>query len=151
MPSTDVYNARLLEIGRLTTAWAKFEHWIDQALRAPAKVHDREGACLTSQIESIHAKFRALQALMIEADRPKAIQDEVARIAGEAARVVLTRNKFTHGWRKQTSKVRYLNRFPCREGGAAACVRADGAAPVCRRDRGRAHRLSVRASRHADG
>ena len=98
MASTDdVYNARLLEIGRLTTTWAKFEHWIDQALWALANVHDREGACLTSQIGSIHAKFRALQALMAEAQRPQFIQDEVASMAGEAARVVLIRNKFAHG------------------------------------------------------
>lgn len=70
----DSYEVTLREIGRITTTWAKFDHWIDQAIWSLAKVHDREGACLTSQIGSIHAKFRALQALMIEAERPREIQ-----------------------------------------------------------------------------
>jgi|GraSoiStandDraft_5_1057265.scaffolds.fasta_scaffold90365_2 hypothetical protein len=96
-PQHDPYPNVLMEIGRITTTWAKFEHWIDQALWALAKVHDREGACLTSQIQSIHGKFRALQALMIEAQRPEDIQREVASMAGEAALVVMTRNKFAHG------------------------------------------------------
>jgi hypothetical protein len=40
---SDIYEARLLEIGRITTTWAKFEHWIDQPLRSvpfpPSSVH----------------------------------------------------------------------------------------------------------------
>lgn len=96
-PGHDIYERTLTEIGRITTTWAKFEHWIDQALWALAKVHDREGACLTSQIGSIHAKFRALQALMVEAQRPQQVQKDVASLAGEAAQVVLVRNKFAHG------------------------------------------------------
>jgi hypothetical protein len=95
-PRHELYRDTLTEIGRITTTWAKFEHWIDQAIWALANVHDREGACITSQINSIHAKFRALQALMVEAQRPKDIQKEVASMAGEAARVALIRNKFAH-------------------------------------------------------
>jgi hypothetical protein len=34
---------------------------------------------------------------MVEAQRPEDVQQEVARMAGEAARVVLVRNKFAHG------------------------------------------------------
>jgi len=94
---SEVYTYTLAEIGRLTTTWAKFEHWIDQALWALAEVDDRHGACLTSQIGSIHAKFRALQALMAEAQRPQKIQKEVASMAGQAAEVILVRNKFAHG------------------------------------------------------
>jgi hypothetical protein len=30
--AADIYEERLIEIGRITTTWAKFEHWIDQAL-----------------------------------------------------------------------------------------------------------------------
>jgi hypothetical protein len=96
-PGHDVYAATLLEIGRITTTWAKFEHWIDQAIWALANVHDREGACITSQINSIHGKFRALQALMIEAQRPEGIRRKVASMSGEAAEVVQVRNKFAHG------------------------------------------------------
>jgi len=96
-PGHDLYEATLVEIGRITTTWAKFEHWIDQAIWALAKLHDREGACITSQINSIYGKFRALQALMIEAQRPEDVQSEVASMAGEAAKVVQLRNKFAHG------------------------------------------------------
>ncbi len=96
-PGPEIYESRLLEIGRITTTWAKFEHWIDQAIWLLAKVDPREGACITTQIGSIHGKFRALQALMAGANRPQKAQAEVASIAGQAADVVLIRNRFAHG------------------------------------------------------
>jgi hypothetical protein len=46
----DAYAHTLTEIGRITTTWAKFEHWIDQALRALAIVHDREWAWLSTKV-----------------------------------------------------------------------------------------------------
>jgi hypothetical protein len=93
----DLYEATLIEIGRITTTWAKFEHWIDVAIWYLSDVDDRKGACITTQLGSVHAKFRALQALMVEAGRPEAIRKEVARIAEHAAAVVKIRNKFAHG------------------------------------------------------
>jgi hypothetical protein len=96
-PGHDLYEATLVEIGRITTTWAKFEHWVDVAIWYLSGLDDLKGACITSQLGSIHAKFRALQALMVEVDRPKKIQDEVARIGGKAAEVVRIRNKFAHG------------------------------------------------------
>jgi hypothetical protein len=68
--AADIYEERLIEIGRITTTWAKFEHWIDQALWVLADIPPRKGACITTQIGSIHGKFRALVALMTEANRP---------------------------------------------------------------------------------
>ena len=93
----DLYEATLVEVGRITTTWAKFEHWIDVAIWYLAGLDDRKGACITTQLGSIHAKFRSLQALLVEADRPKTIQKEVARLADHAASVVKIRNKFAHG------------------------------------------------------
>jgi hypothetical protein len=94
---TNVYEARLVEIGRITTTWAKFEHWIDQAIWSLAGVDLRAGASITSQIGSVPAKFRALQALMVEADRPAEAQKEVARLATKAMEAALIRNRFAHG------------------------------------------------------
>lgn len=96
-PGHDLYEATLVEIGRITTTWAKFEHWIDVAIWHLANVDHRKGACITTQLGSIHAKFRALQALMVEADRPDSVRKEVAKIADHAASVVRIRNKFAHG------------------------------------------------------
>jgi hypothetical protein len=94
---TDVYEARLVEIGRITTTWAKFEHWIDQAIWTLAGVEPRAGACMTSQIGSVPAKFRALQALMVEADRPAEVQKKVAQLGTKAMEAALIRNRFAHG------------------------------------------------------
>jgi hypothetical protein len=97
IPGSDVYESRLLEIGRITTTWAKFEHFIDQAIWILAKVGPREGACITSQIGSVAGKFRALVALMAEAQRPEEAQKAVRRMNEEASAVALIRNKFAHG------------------------------------------------------
>ncbi|MGE0232476.1 MAG: hypothetical protein AB7S46_11910 [Flavobacteriaceae bacterium] len=96
-PQRDLYESTLVEIGRITTTWAKFEHWVDVAIWYLADVEDRRGACITTQLGSIHAKFRALEALMVEAGRPEPILKIIRGIAGEAAEVVKTRNKFAHG------------------------------------------------------
>ena len=66
----EAYETTLREIGRIATTWAKFEHWIDQAIWLLAGVDPRKGACITTQINSIHGKFRALIGLMAEANRP---------------------------------------------------------------------------------
>lgn len=96
-PQRDLYESTLVEIGRITTAWAKFEHWVDVAIWYLADIEDRRGDCITTQLGSIHAKFRALKALMVEAGRPETILKIIRGIAGEAAEVVKTRNKFAHG------------------------------------------------------
>lgn len=93
----DVYEATLREIGRITTTWAKFEHWVDVAIWYLSDVDDRKGACITTQLGSIHAKFRALESLMVEAERSEQILKAVRSIAGQAAEVVRVRNKFAHG------------------------------------------------------
>lgn len=46
-PQRDLYESTLVEIGRITTTWAKFEHWIDVAIWYLADVEDRRGACIT--------------------------------------------------------------------------------------------------------
>jgi len=93
----DVYEDTLREIGRITTTWAKFEHWIDQAIWILADIDPRKGACITSQVGSIHGKFRALLALMEEAKRPKPAIDAANQLSTKAANVVNVRNRFAHG------------------------------------------------------
>jgi hypothetical protein len=93
----DVYDETLKEIGRITTTWAKFEHWIDQAIWILAHLDGRKGACITSQIGSIQGKFRALLALMEQANRPKEAIDAANKISADAATIVNIRNKFAHG------------------------------------------------------
>jgi hypothetical protein len=95
--SDDVYEARLLEIGRITTTWAKFEHWIDQAIWILADVDHRKGACITTQMGSVYGKFRALEALMREAERPEEAFKAVHKLAADAATVGQLRNTFAHG------------------------------------------------------
>jgi hypothetical protein len=94
---SDVYDETLKEIGRITTTWAKFEHWIDQAIWTLSDVDPRKGACITSQVGSIHGKFRALLALIEEAGRPQQAINAANKISSEAARVVNVRNRFAHG------------------------------------------------------
>jgi hypothetical protein len=95
--SHDVYAHTLTEIGRITTTWAKFEHWIEQAIWILADVDARKGACMTTQIGSIHGKFRALIALMVEAGRPKEALKAADKLSDEAGRVVKVRTRFAHG------------------------------------------------------
>lgn len=93
----DVYEATLREIGRITTTWAKFEHWIDQAIWTLADIDPRKGACITSQVGSIHGKFRALLALMEDAKRPQPAINAANRLSIKAAKFVNVRNRFAHG------------------------------------------------------
>lgn len=96
-PKYDAFEYKLTEIGRITTTWAKFEHWIDQAIWILADVDARKGACVTTQINSIHGKFRALLALMNEANRPKDAIDAAGKLSNEAAKIVQIRTRFAHG------------------------------------------------------
>jgi hypothetical protein len=93
----EVYEMTLREIGRIATTWAKFEHWIDQAIWLLAGVDPRKGACVTTQINSIHGKFRALIGLMVEANRPADAIKVANQMASEAGEVVQIRNRFAHG------------------------------------------------------
>ena len=76
---------------------AKFEHWIDQAIWILADLDPRKGTCITSQVGSIHGKFRALLALMEDAKRPKLAIDAANQLSAKAANVVNVRNRFAHG------------------------------------------------------
>jgi hypothetical protein len=60
-------------------------------------VDAKKGACMTSQIGSIHGKFRALLALMEEAGRPKTAINIANKLSSKAASVVNIRNRFAHG------------------------------------------------------
>lgn len=93
----DKYIAKLVEIGRITTTWAKFEHWIEQAIWIFAGVEAKKGACMTTQIGSIHGKFRALIALMHESGRPDDAIRFAKKLGNEAAAVIQERTKFAHG------------------------------------------------------
>jgi hypothetical protein len=93
----DPYESTLVKIGRITTTWAKFEHWIEQAIWLLAGVDPRKGACMTTQIGSIHGKFRALIGLMAEAGRPSEAIKEASQMEDEAGAVVRIRTRFAHG------------------------------------------------------
>jgi hypothetical protein len=93
----DVYEDTLREIGRITTTWAKFEHWIDQAIWTLADINPRKGACITPQVGSIHGKFRALLALMEDAGRPEEAITDANQLSNKAANIVNVRNRFAHG------------------------------------------------------
>jgi hypothetical protein len=95
--SQETYEMTLREIGRIATTWAKFEHWIDQAIWLLAGVDPRKGACVTTQINSIHGKFRALIGLMAEAERPEDAIKIANQMSDEAAKAVQIRNRFAHG------------------------------------------------------
>lgn len=97
IPNRGEYETTLREIGRIATTWAKFEHWIDQAIWLLAGVDPRKGACVTTQINSIHGKFRALIGLMVEANRSEGAIKVANQIASEAGDVVQIRNRFAHG------------------------------------------------------
>ena len=97
IPKQNEYETTLREIGRIATTWAKFEHWIDQAIWLLAGVDPRKGACVTTQINSIHGKFRALIGLMVEANRPTDAIKVANQMSDEAGRVVQIRNRFAHG------------------------------------------------------
>lgn len=97
LTSQEAYETTLREIGRIATTWAKFEHWIDQAIWLLAEIDPRKGACVTTQINSIHGKFRALIGLMGEASRPAKAIKLAKQLSDEAARVVQIRNRFAHG------------------------------------------------------
>lgn len=95
--ASPTYDATLREIGRIATTWAKFEHWVDQAIWILAEVQPRRGAAMTSQIGSIHGKFRSLLALMMEAGRPEPALKIARQITERTAAVVVQRNLFAHG------------------------------------------------------
>lgn len=92
--SVDVYIER---IGRITTTWAGFEHQIDLTIWALAGLSKRKGACITTQIGSVHGRLRALKALMIEQNTPQLFRDELNKLDAKFIQPSLKdRNQFAH-------------------------------------------------------
>jgi hypothetical protein len=67
----ELHDSHLTEIGRVTTTWALFESKVDTMIWDLAGVDSRLGACMTTQIGSIHGRFRALLSLLHEAQVPE--------------------------------------------------------------------------------
>src|SRR5215208_1286983 len=76
-PGIQIQDEHLAEIGRTATTWALLEHQLDLTIWELASVDKRRGACITTEVQSIYGKFRALVALMRERKVSETLVTEV--------------------------------------------------------------------------
>lgn len=83
-------------VGELTSKWAALERLVDVAIWKLAEVDAPAGACITSQLPSIHSRFRTLLSLMHLKGRPEKEQKAARKLGEEAAALIMVRNRFAH-------------------------------------------------------
>ncbi|MGZ3274638.1 MAG: hypothetical protein ACXU82_16180 [Caulobacteraceae bacterium] len=99
----------LAAVGRIANAWAAFEFSIDSATWRLAKVPDMVGACMTAQMFSAQAKFKAFLALAeLYGVSDATLKAFRAFNEGEVSGLQEKRNRAVHDYRlinKPTKKV----------------------------------------------
>jgi hypothetical protein len=82
--------------GRVALAWAAFELHIDRVIWALAGIEPDPGACLTSQIASIHNRFRSLISLVKLRGADESLIKRLNQLSNESSKLVLKRNLVVH-------------------------------------------------------
>jgi hypothetical protein len=109
-PAIFIPDAHYAAIGQVTDAWADLEFEVDRVIWDLMGVQQPFGACVTSQIISIHPKLKALRALLHlwEADE---LANEIGSFAGSMYELADLRNRTVHDKRFTTHPNREVVRF----------------------------------------
>ncbi len=90
------YREYLTLVGDIATQFAAFESVVDETIWTIANLNRRMGACITSQIISVHTKFRILRALLHEVEAQPSINQQLNDLEERARKNSDHRNKYVH-------------------------------------------------------
>lgn len=94
-----------IEVGRIASIWASLELVVDLLIWKMLKVNGIFGACVTSQIPSIHTKCRCLVALFELYDGSKNFAAAINKFNGAVRSTAEKRNRIIHdAWAIGASK-----------------------------------------------
>lgn len=83
-------------IGRIASGWAHFEVMVNHAIWELANVEQHAGACITAQIISPNARFKALVSLIQLRGGTKEAVGRLNTLSGKADGVARERNRIVH-------------------------------------------------------
>ena len=86
----------LAAIGRVASTWSELEFSIDRLIWELAEVEQMYGACITSQLGSIHARFRSLKALTRLRGIGGPTFKKLNRLSDKAQALLQKRNRIVH-------------------------------------------------------
>lgn len=84
------------EVGHVCTQWSLLEQKVADAIWTLAEVEHEKGACITAQIQSLDARFRALVALVKLHGGSQARIDQLNKLTAEVMKLGATRNRLVH-------------------------------------------------------
>ncbi len=88
--------AYLCMAGRVASEWASLEFYLDYLIWQLAKVEQKFGACMTSQIIGVGAKLRSTVALLRLREIPEATVKKFLQFEGYVQPLGLDRNRVVH-------------------------------------------------------
>ena len=83
-------------IGQIATAWSHVEQVIDDLIWTLAEVRHDKGACITSQLQSLFPRFRALTALVELHGGGKTLLKEIDAASNAGMSLAKERNRAVH-------------------------------------------------------
>jgi hypothetical protein len=99
-PSDDNYDARFDEhmkwLGHVSAIWASLELHVNMAIWELANVERQIGACITTQLSSPAARFRALNALVQVRGGERQMIGKITGFAERAGGLARRRNSYIH-------------------------------------------------------
>jgi hypothetical protein len=83
-------------VGRVSSGWSYLEQTIDDFIWTLAGVDHAKGACITSQIQSVEWKLRAVIALIELSGGSADIIKKFKKLSGDAVSLATHRNRIVH-------------------------------------------------------
>ena len=83
-------------VGQIASAWSHVEQLIDDTIWSLAEVRHDRGACITSQLQSLYPRFRALSALVELRGAEKSLLKEIEATSNAGMALAKERNRAVH-------------------------------------------------------
>jgi len=103
--------AHYAALGRVSDTWADLEFAIDHAIWALLNIPQALGACVTSQMVSIHPRNKALMSLLNLFDIDDHLTKDLSSVLGRAAGLSEIRNRLIHDKRLVRARAGEVVRF----------------------------------------
>jgi len=96
LPESQIPDAHYAAMGRVADTWADLEFAIDHAIWKLLRTPQAFGACVTSQMVSIHPRTKALMSLLSLYDVSDVLVKNLSSVLGTAAGLSEIRNRLIH-------------------------------------------------------
>lgn len=104
-------DAHYAAMGKVADAWADLEFEVDRLIWHLLGTNQAFGACVTSQMISIHPRLQALRALAELWEISEPVMDELGTFDGKAVGLAETRNRIIHDKRLIQWRTKEVVRF----------------------------------------